>query len=94
MISSEKELFTTGVVAYKNGDYRLAIDNLQAALEENPSDWAAKFYLAMCLAQSGQTRDAKYHFMSVRDLCPDSDMRQRAATAVVALNSMKQQKDS
>jgi Flp pilus assembly protein TadD len=94
MISSENQEFATGLAAFKNGEFLLAIDHLQAALEENPSDWTAKFYLAMCLAQAGETREARFHFMSIRDLCPQAEMRQRASTAVAALNAMKVQKNS
>jgi Flp pilus assembly protein TadD len=89
MISPDsQQFFNAGVMAYKSGQYSQAIELLRGAVDNDPSDWMAKLYLAMCLAKNSQTHEALSLFMTIRDLCPDRELRQRAGSAYFALSSL------
>lgn len=74
-----------GILAYKSGDFETAIELLQSTTASDPNNWNAKFYLAMCLTRVNRFKEAKFHFASIRDVCPDAELRQRATTAYSAL---------
>jgi Flp pilus assembly protein TadD len=89
MVSPDsQQFFNAGVTAYKSGQYSEAIELLRTAVDNDSSDWMAKLYLAMCLAKNNQTREALKLFMTIRDLCPDRELRQRAGSAYFAISSM------
>jgi Flp pilus assembly protein TadD len=88
MASPDSQAFTNAVIAYKSGNYAEAISLLHDELQRDPNDWTAMFYLAMCLASNKQSHEALIAFGKIRDLCPDPGLRQRAASAYFALNSI------
>ncbi len=81
--------YACGVSAFREGNFSFAIDCFRVSLDKNPSDWNAKFFLAMALAQGNHTQIAEMHFRSISELCPDSTLRARAQAASHALRILR-----
>ncbi len=81
--------FDEGVASYQAGLFLEAEDALKRGLAQDQMAWKMRFYLAMTYARLGKSREARLEFMSVRDFCPDPDMRNRATTAFTALTQWK-----
>jgi cytochrome c-type biogenesis protein CcmH/NrfG len=81
-----KRIFEQGVAKYRSGNLLEAELLFRQALELDHSAWEIRFYLAMALERQQKHREAKNEFMSIRDWCPAPDLRQRAATAFLAIN--------
>jgi hypothetical protein len=79
-------LVDNGVVAYKNRNFKSAIDNLQKVLDVDPRHWRAKLYLAMSYYQGGELYSAFRHFTYLTENCTDTDIRDKAAAALRVIN--------
>jgi Flp pilus assembly protein TadD len=85
MTSAGKEYFDTGVEAYRAGQFQDAATALSLGLALDQHAWSMRFYLAMCYTRLNQTKQAKQEFLSIRDLCPDLELRKKATSAVAAM---------
>lgn len=83
----DKVLFYQGLQAYQDGEMETAIKSFLGVLSVAPSEWECRFYLAMAYGRAGRTLDAKREFLSVRDLCPERDLRRKASSAFALLAS-------
>jgi Flp pilus assembly protein TadD len=83
----DKVLFYQGLQAYQDGEMDSAIKSFLGVLSVAPSEWECRFYLAMAYGRAGKTLEAKREFMSVRDLCPEPDLRRKASSAFQLLAS-------
>ncbi len=81
--------YDCAVQSYKKGEFSDAINYFRLVIQASPNDWNAQFYLAMGLAQNLQTQSALAQFRTISELCPDTQLRQRAVTAAKALNSIQ-----
>lgn len=88
MIFTGNPSFQEGMVAYINAQYETAAESLRKALESDPKDWNAKFFLAMCLAQGDQLKAARFHLMCICEQCPVVIIRQRASALVHTLDRL------
>jgi hypothetical protein len=82
-----EELVNAGVLAYRNQDFKTAIQYLQEVLESEPQNWRAKLYLGMAFFHSGEAIMATGQFRSLINTCTDPDIQKKAAAAMQALNS-------
>jgi len=89
MTENADELLDEGLLHYQNGHFELAELALKAGLELEQRAWDHRLYLAMTYARLGRTVEAKREFMTIRDFCPESDMRKKAENALYALNVNK-----
>jgi tetratricopeptide (TPR) repeat protein len=77
---------TLGWVAYRTGDYRTALLNLEAAAEKLPGLALVKYHLAMTYAALKRTADARAEFAKAEALIAGDDpLRQKITEAVAAL---------
>ena len=77
---------TVGWVAYRSGDYRTALLNLEAAAEKLPDLALVKYHLAMTYAALKRTADARAQFAKAEALITDDDpLKAKIAAAVTAL---------
>lgn len=84
--ASLEALVNNGVLAYKNREFKHAIDNLQKVLDADPRHWRAKLYLAMSYYHGGEVFTAFRHFRFLEENCTDPDIRDKAAAALRAMN--------
>lgn len=82
--------YQSGVSAYTEGKYDNAVERFRIVLDNDPSAWEAKFYLAMSLAQMMQNKAAEAHFRTIMEFCPDTILKHRAKLAADALKSFRQ----
>lgn len=85
MNQHEESLLDHGVTCYRNGQFALAVDALKRGLEVDKSNWQMRFYLAMSYTRMDMPREAKQEFITIRDFCPDAELRKRATSAISAL---------
>lgn len=75
---------TVGWVAYRSGDYRTALLNLEAAAKELPDLALVKFHLAMTYLALKRTTDAKEQLAKAEALLKDGDALKEKINAAVA----------
>ena len=85
MSSAGQEYFDKGVEAYRAGQFQDAATALSMGLKADQHAWSMRFYLAMCYTRLNQMQQAKQEFLSIRDLCPDVELRKKATTALAAM---------
>ena len=77
---------------FREGQYTEALAAFKSGLALDSNNWTARLYSGMCHARLGDLAAAKREFLNIRDLCPDNDMRAKAASALSALTpAMSQQ---
>jgi len=81
------EMVDDGVTAYRDGNFMQAVQILQQVLDEEPRNWRAKLYLAMSHYHAGETFTAYGHFRFLLDNCTDHEIRNKAESAAIAINS-------
>lgn len=85
MNTDARLLINQGLLAYQEGNFAAAVGPLAQGLKLEPDDWQNRFVLAMAYGRAGMCREARQEFMTIRDICPDAEMRRKAGTAVAAL---------
>jgi len=83
-----KLIVETGVNAYQLNDYKKAIEILLDVIDQEPRNWRGKLYLAMSYFRSGELFLANQHFRFLRDNCTDTEIRQKAETALRAMSGL------
>ena len=63
-----KALVESGNVAYRQGDYRLAVRRYAAAAVENKDDAAAYYGMGMALTKLGKDEEARRAYAKAREL--------------------------
>ena len=63
-----QQLIEAGNVAYRQGDYRLAVKRYSAAAVERQDDPAAYYGMGMALGKLGRDEDARKAYQRARDL--------------------------
>ena len=86
MSGSAQILFGEGLQLYRDGQFELARVSFIKGLAENQGHWEMHLYLGMTHARLGDLTNAKREFLNVRDLCPDNELRKRAASALSAIS--------
>jgi hypothetical protein len=92
VIASVDALVDSGVLAYKNREYKEAIQTLQMVLDKQPAHWRAKLYLAMSYYHGGEVFAAYRHFAYLRDNCNEPEIQAKAEAAMKALNEQMKPK--
>ncbi len=85
MNTDGRQFINQGLLSYQEGDFAAAVGSLSQGLKLMPNDWQNRFVLAMAYGRAGMMRESRQEFMTIRDICPDADLRRKAATAVTAL---------
>lgn len=88
MTQQAKSMFDQGVEHYRAGQFPEAETLLKNGLDLEPNNWQMRFYLAMTYSRQEKHRQAKQEFMSIRDLCPDAELRKRASAAFAAIGTL------
>lgn len=83
-------LMDQGIVAYRDKEFKKAIESLQQVLDVEPQHWRAKLYLAMSYFHSGEVFTAYRHFAYLKDNCIDAEIRAKAESALKAMSSQVQ----
>lgn len=79
---------TMGWVAYRNGDYRAALTNLETASEKLPDMALVKYHLAMTYMALKRKPDAKTEFTKALSLLKDSDpLHEKIRVAMASLGT-------
>jgi len=77
------QLVERGIEAFRSEDYEEAILYLIQGLDYHPDDWAIWFLLGMSHCLAGDQKESHRIFEHVIELCPDSQLRQKAEAALV-----------
>jgi len=85
--TSVEATVNAGVLAYRNRDFKNAIEYLQKAAELDPENWRAKLYLGMSYYHSEDVLLATNEFRFLTQHCSDQDIRDKAETALAALKA-------
>lgn len=75
----------SGIEAYREGEYYLAINRFLETILINQDDWLAHLYLAMAYMRSGQVSLSQQVFMTMVEGCPDKELRSKAENALLAI---------
>ncbi len=65
--------FENGVKQYEKGHITQAIHEFEKAIEKNPANFRAYFYLGLCYKQQGAMKTAHGHFQKAIDLNPHDE---------------------
>src|SRR5438270_12296836 len=84
------DLMDDGVYAYKQREFKKAIEKLNAVLDLDAQHWRAKMYLAMSHYHGGDIFTAHRQFTFLRDNCTDAEIRAKSESALKAMNSQVQ----
>lgn len=87
MTQQAQSSLDAGVEHYRNGEFEQAVECLKLGLDVDKSNWKMRFYLAMSYSQLQKNREAKQEFITIRDFCPDPEMRKRATSALAAISA-------
>ncbi len=72
VVASENH-YENGVNQYEKGHIKQAIHQFEKAIEKNPRNFGAYFYLGLCYKRQGKTKTAHKHFQKAIDLNPDDE---------------------
>lgn len=86
MSATSEALFDQGLYFYREGRFQDALASFKEGLGSDAGHWEMRLYLAMTHARLGNLADAKREFLTVRDLCPNNELRKKAASALGAVN--------
>jgi tetratricopeptide (TPR) repeat protein len=79
---------TVGWVAYRKGDYRAALLNLEAAVAKLPGNALVRYHLAMTYGALKRNTDAKDQFAKAEALLKDDDpLKEKIRAAVTSLGA-------
>lgn len=78
-------VYELGVTAYRENNFKRAVELLRDYLKSNRYNWNALFFLGMAEAQLDLRTEACKHFRSIIELCPDVTLRRRAELAQEAV---------
>ena len=71
-VASENN-FENGVKQYEKGHIKQAIHQFEKAIEKNPANFKAYYYLGLCYKHQGVTETAHRHFQKAIDLNPSDE---------------------
>jgi thioredoxin-like negative regulator of GroEL len=83
------ELATAGINAYKNGNYDVAINCLTKLLDNEPSLWTCRLYLAMAYQSSGMRGKARSELDTICQWTTDQTIKRKALEALRALHGVQ-----
>lgn len=72
VVASENN-FENGVKQYEKGHIKQAIHEFEKAIEKDPSNFKAYFYLGLCYKRQGYMKTARNHFQRAIDLNPNDE---------------------
>lgn len=72
VVASENN-FENGVKQYERGHINQAIHQFEKAIEKNPANFRAYFYLGLCYKQKGMMETARNHFQNAIDFNPNDE---------------------
>lgn len=75
---ADLSLTLDAVNLYQSGEFRRAINHIQAVLDLEPSNWDARLMLAVCFFKTGQHGAAIRAFQVIADKAACPDIRQKA----------------
>ena len=79
--------FQSGVRAFNNRDYRIAINYFTSAQKDSPYDARAFYYEALCRQRLNQTAAAQTAFQKVINSFPDSEAAEKSKLALAGYNA-------
>jgi Flp pilus assembly protein TadD len=82
------KLESIGLNAYRSGNFDEAVAALKALTMRHPSMWNSKLYLGMSYTKLGNIPNAIQEFRDISEWCPDKDLRDKATTALRAMNQI------
>ncbi len=71
-VASENH-FENGMKQYEKGHIKQAIHQFEMAIEKNPRNFIAYFYLGLCYKRQEKIKTAHKHFQKAIDLNPDDE---------------------
>lgn len=71
-VASENN-FENGVKQYEKGHIKQAIHQFEKAIEKNPANFKAYYYLGLCYKRQGVAETAHTHFQKAIDLNPNDE---------------------
>ena len=72
VVASENN-FENGVKHYEKGQIKQAIHQFEKAIEKNPANFKAYYYLGLCYRKQGAAEKAHRHFQKAIDLNANDD---------------------
>ena len=72
VVASENN-FENGVKQYEKGHIKQAIHQFEKAIEKNPANFKAYYYLGLCYRRQGAAETAHRHFQKAIDLNADDE---------------------
>jgi len=73
VVASENH-FENGVKHYEKGQVKQAIHQFEKAVEKNPANFKAYYYLGLCYKRQGAPKKAHRHFEKAIELNADDDV--------------------
>ena len=82
---AEDPTFQSGVRAFNNRDYNIAINYFTAAQKDSPYDSRAFYYEALCRQRLNQSAAAQTAFQRVINSFPDSEAAEKSKLALAEI---------
>ncbi len=79
--------YENGFNAYRQEDYITALENFKKAVEYNPENVDALYYLACTYLANKDYDNAKYYFNTVINLAPDSELGSKAVNYIAEIDA-------
>ena len=86
--SVANQFYNDGFEAYKNEDYVTAFENFKKAVDYDPENIDALYYLACTYMENKDYDNAKFYFNKVVDAVPDSEIGTKAKNYIVEIETL------
>ena len=80
--------YENGYNAFRQEDYVTALENFKKAVEYNPENVDALYYLACTYMANKDYDNAKYYFNTVINISPDSELGNKASNYIAEIDAM------
>ena len=80
--------YENGYNAFRQEDYVTALENFKKAVEYNPENVDALYYLACTYMANKDYDNAKYYFNMVINISPDSELGNKASNYIAEIDAM------
>jgi hypothetical protein len=81
-MANTTEPFGTAIIAYRNGQYREAMEMLSQLTDSDSIQWLSRFFLGMSYEKCGRLNEAHRLFKRISIECPNADLREKAEDSV------------
>lgn len=86
LVLMHANLLEDGIASFRAREFDRCVELMTRVIDSDKDNWKARFYLAMGYYSLGDIYTGAIHFRYLEKNCPDADIRQKAITALRAMD--------